>query len=429
MSDYATPTRQVGAPWRSGRWWLACGAAVALVLSIEFGTVAAGGFMLLWVVYIAAYPARAMSDILCFRLPLLLPCIALLSVVWSDDQSATLRMGLELLLTAIGGSLAAQMMPARQFLSSVFVAVFFGVLVSFVSGNTAAVDTEGDLALVGIFSTKNVLAEFAGLLLILAAAVGTDRLQPTLFRALAVVGGLVAPTVLVLARSAGGLATAAAAASVTLGLVGLSRLGPRRRAVVAAGVVVVLACGAASLAADGGQALSAALEVAGKDTSLTGRTYLWDTARVLIAERPTLGRGYQSFWRHGNVEAEGLWREFKIKTRTGFHFHNLYYQTEVELGYCGFAALLGMLCISVVTSAGAAFTRPGNESACLFGILLFFVMRSFLEIDVLYPFTVGQYLWSAVLVYSLPLPRRRGVARHVEPLGYSANPGHAGSSR
>src|SRR5690606_14758862 len=58
----------------------------------------------------------------------------------------------------------------------------------------------------------------------------------------------------------------------------------------------------------------------GKDATLTGRTYLWSQGWAAAANAPFFGVGYQAYWVQGFSEAERLWEEFYIGSRSGFHF-------------------------------------------------------------------------------------------------------------
>jgi exopolysaccharide production protein ExoQ len=82
---------------------------------------------------------------------------------------------------------------------------------------------------------------------------------------------------------------------------------------------------------------SSFLTASGKDSTLTGRTYLWQRAEVLIEQRPWLGQGFQAFWRERNLEPEAIWDAMFVRNRMGFNFHSSIYELEVNLGYVGLA--------------------------------------------------------------------------------------------
>ena len=123
--------------------------------------------------------------------------------------------------------------------------------------------------------------------------------------------------------------------------------------------------------------------------------------------RPLLGLGYQSFWVQGHVEAEGLWRYAQIESRAGFHFHNLYYETAVELGELGVAVMAAMLLGAGFVAVRLALRSPGPEAAFLCALVIFYAIRVFVELDFLDPFSPGSFLLPVIWVYGSEAFKRR----------------------
>jgi len=95
----------------------------------------------------------------------------------------------------------------------------------------------------------------------------------------------------------------------------------------------------------------------------------------------------------GFADAERLWAEFYIATRTGFHFHNTYIEALVELGYVGFALICVLVGGVAFAHLGRLLSRARDEAAyILFGLAVLLVIRSFVEVDILYPYTIGSFL-------------------------------------
>jgi exopolysaccharide production protein ExoQ len=113
-----------------------------------------------------------------------------------------------------------------------------------------------------------------------------------------------------------------------------------------------------------------------------------------------LGVGYQAFWVQGHVEAEGLWRFAQIESRVGFHFHNLYYETAVELGEFGVVILAVSLGAAAAAALRLSVTRPGSDTAFLCSLVVFYAIRVGVELDFLDPFSPGSLLLPIVWIYS-----------------------------
>jgi O-antigen ligase len=82
------------------------------------------------------------------------------------------------------------------------------------------------------------------------------------------------------------------------------------------------------------------LEGLGEDTTLTGRTELWeDLAKVDI--NPVVGVGFESFWLGERLEP--LWQKYWWKPNQA---HNGYFEMYLNLGWAGVAIMLAMLAAS-----------------------------------------------------------------------------------
>nr|WP_255720164.1 O-antigen ligase family protein [Acuticoccus kalidii] len=202
---------------------------------------------------------------------------------------------------------------------------------------------------------------------------------------------------LVSSDSATSLITVAGAALVMGAILAASRTKPTVRLVLIGlaglflGVLVVVAIQFG--------VFSGVLGAFGKDPTLTGRTYLWSKGIEAAGGSPLFGMGYQAFWRIGYPPAEDLWREFYITARTGFHFHNTYIEMAVGLGLVGLGLMVAMLVTLLVQSAGTilrARVTVFNALTITFALLL--LMRSFVEIDFLMPYTVGTFLLYFAMV-------------------------------
>lgn len=141
-------------------------------------------------------------------------------------------------------------------------------------------------------------------------------------------------------------------------------------------------------------AVSYVLDMFGKEKTLTGRTDLWEFGFNFAQNSPILGIGYNAFWVRGRSEAEYLWEIFYIASRTGFHFHNLYIQTFVDLGIVGLGIVVLMQILFFIKSLRKVCIEGSSvQSIFLFGISSVLLSRSFVEVDILNPFGLGPLLF------------------------------------
>jgi exopolysaccharide production protein ExoQ len=136
----------------------------------------------------------------------------------------------------------------------------------------------------------------------------------------------------------------------------------------------------------------------GKNTTLTGRTYLWGEAMKEGMKAPLFGHGYSAFWVEGQPKAEYLWMKFGVKAKIGFHFHNVYFETFVELGMLG-VAIIAYLMLANCWRSTRMILRYGlsvdNMYALGVSVLLF--IRAMVEVDVIGTFSIGPLLFYSVI--------------------------------
>lgn len=382
-------------------WWLSFLSFSGFVLATRIGSLGMAICLGTWLLYIAAWPSRCLSWLESYRLPWILPVYAAMSALWSIEPAISLKLGIEFIVFTAIATVAAKAQDSRGLISSFMCALLIGMVLSAVFRTTAAVGTTGEVALIGIFGSKNNLASFACLSMISSIPVLGDGRQPRLLRMLAGLGLVLDPMILIKAHSLGALFAGAGSCGTAAFILVLARVPPRQRNLLLA-LLAILATGLAIViivALQEGFDVSTVLASAGKDTSLTGRTFLWSRAREYIAMRPVLGLGYQSFWVQGHVEAEGLWRYAQIESRAGFHFHNLYYETGVELGELGAAIMACYLLAAGVVAFRASLFRPSPEAAFLAALMVFYAIRVFVELDFLDPFSPGSFLLPVIWIY------------------------------
>ena len=145
------------------------------------------------------------------------------------------------------------------------------------------------------------------------------------------------------------------------------------------------------------------------DSSLTGRTTIWDFAKTQIERSPIIGWGYQSFWlvpSSPSLTAPG-W----IKSMP--NAHNGYYDTMLEMGYVGFALLLVFI-LATLHAVGRVADRDRVRARFLLSFVLFMILYNFFESLWMRGF---EFLWVVLVIvaaeigrYSLPFPVRRATA-------------------
>ena len=220
---------------------------------------------------------------------LLLPFFTLLSTFWSADPGRTLYASIQLIYTTLIGIWIGSTYTPRRIFQALCVATGIGVLASVINDSVqfiAAYDQAdyvgAERFFVGIYAQKNVLGEAIDLLALSLLVVGfqTGRLLPMMIFAILLWFPLSA------AKSASSMLIFMFI--LTLPFVWWVAGKERNRIVFALlGWIVVLAIVFISFAADI-DFVDDGLETLGKDSTLTGRTYLWSIGWHIFLDHPLI---------------------------------------------------------------------------------------------------------------------------------------------
>ncbi|MDR7145328.1 O-antigen ligase [Rhizobium sp. BE258] len=355
-----------------------------------FGPIFILGFYALWFPLLFIGAKRIIGDPRPYYWILPFSLFACISAAWSPVAGLTIRGGLQYLTTIVCALIAARVVSVRALTIGLCIGSCAVLIYSLLFGQFSYDPLDGVYSFIGAFGSKNQLGIFASLAVLSAFGVLFAIKAGRILRAMALASGAFGTFSLYAAQSATSTITIAAAIGATTGALLLAKFSPRHRTVffttaVPAALVSVIIAMTSGL-------YGAILGVFGKDTTLTGRTYLWQRGFEIAHEQPILGIGYQGFWVQGFSRPEVLWQQFYITSRTGFHFHNTYIETMVELGYVG---LFLLSTIVVGTFAGYIYrllTATRRDDLVLFGITALFLARSFVEVDFLNQYTIGTFL-------------------------------------
>jgi exopolysaccharide production protein ExoQ len=135
------------------------------------------------------------------------------------------------------------------------------------------------------------------------------------------------------------------------------------------------------------------------DSSLTGRTVIWDFANTEIARRPLLGWGYQSFWLAGPdapsvTDARGWVKQMPDG-------HSGYVDTKLELGYVGFALLIAFI-FATLHGVGRMADRAPARAWIVLSLALYVIVYNFLESLWMRGY---EFLWVMFLILAAEIGR------------------------
>ncbi|WP_086996209.1 O-antigen ligase family protein [Rhizobium sullae] len=370
-------------------------AMVATMFFIAYAQVFGSVFILLfyvvWLPLLAMDPRAVIGDPRPLYWIVAFSIFACLSFFWSAVPGLSLRGGLQYFSTIVCALVAARVVPVKAMILGMSLGASLVLLYSLLFGHFSYDPLDGVYSFIGAFASKNQLGMFAALGVFASFSLVFILQVQTMWRILALMSGAFGAFSLHAAQSATSTITIAATIAATVAAVFLKQFSPRHRMVLFLSIVPTAAV--ALLIALSAGLFGAILGIFGKDATLTGRTYLWQRGLEIAHEQPVFGIGFQGFWVQGFSQPEVLWQQFYIASRTGFHFHNTYIETMVELGYIGLV-LLGTIILGLLAGYIRRLLSSGarNEDVVLFGLIILFVSRSFFEVDFLNQYTIGSFL-------------------------------------
>ena len=389
-------------------WWIWFVAIGALYLQEFIPTLPVIVFMAGSFIYFLARPGLATKAIFSLWVPWIYVIFAALSVLWSQFPDWTLRASIQYIFSTGAFLVMVHALPAKSFLTVCLSALLI-VDAASLANPIMAWNAQG-LAMIGIFGSKNSFGLFQALLIQFSVWVLLDRSQPPLLRGLAVIGAVGGAYLLSVALAVGATVALFGALACAFLAFNLRRFSPRSRIIIfcGGGLVIAILCGFLIVFSD--ELFQAALQFTGKSSDLSTRTPLWDVAKKMMESHPIAGAGFEAFWQHGNPYAEDLWRRFQ-PARAGYHFHNLWYQSAVDLGYIGLSLAILTVGITSIEVMRWVLRSPSPTSCFFCGFVAFVILRSTLEVDLFAQFSPMDAIFIAAFVYAR-LSRERHKARH-----------------
>lgn len=325
-----------------------------------------------------------------------LEILCLLSTLWSDYWDVTAKAALESVSMVACTVIISRVTTLDAFLKGINLGVALALAVTLIDGSYGTDFFTGTTSLVGLFGSKNQvgfygqLGSFTALLLFFTARHWVEKF---LYSGLSL---MICAASLYMSRSATALVTLLATLLVCLGGYLLAKL-PRHTRVpfLLVGIFLVASILTIGISLDW---LDVGFSLLGKDSTLTGRTFLWSEGLNFGMQNPLLGCGFYAFWVPGRPLAEVLWLKFDIAGRTGFHFHNTFIQSFVDLGIAGLGMLITILVMSLMKSIRYVI-KSGSSMLAFYalGMSVMFLMRAFVEVDIWGTFHAAILLFFSVL--------------------------------
>jgi exopolysaccharide production protein ExoQ len=387
-------------------WWVWFVATGALFFLDFIRTLPVIVFMAGSLIYVLARPGLAIKAIFSTWVPWIYAIFAALSVLWSQFPDWTLRASMQYIFSTGAFLVMAHALPAKSFLTACLSALLVVDAASLANARMAW-NTQG-LAMIGIFGSKNSFGLTQALLIQFSVWVLLDRTQPRLLRGLALIGVVGGAFLIKAAIAVGAIIALFGALACAFLAFSLGPFPPRSRTIIlgAGGLVITILCGFLIVFSD--ELFQAALQFTGKSSTLSNRIPLWDVAKKMMESYPIGGVGFEAFWQQGNPYAEDLWRRFQ-PGRAGYNFHNLWYQSAVDLGYIGLSLAILTVAITAIEVMRWVLRSPSPTSCFFFGFVVFILLETPFEVQLFAQFSTFMAIFIAAFVYARKSRERREV--------------------
>lgn len=330
--------------------------------------------------------------------------LILISPLWSDLPSVTMRRSLALFGTTIFGVYLAVRFSPSELLKMLAITLGLTAVASFLYAlllpELGIHQAANAGAWKGVLDQKNIFARtmVLGMLAMWTLLPQTRTLKSLIWAVLALLLFLV-----VMSESR----TSWIAAVGLLLAVPFLRYLRRSQAFVVLRIAVVFIVGFGSVVFLVLQYGDTGLQAVGRDATFSGRTDIWASAASIGWEQPILGRGYRTFWTRGLTS--------RLLVGNG---HNSFLDIWLELGFVG----LGLFLTSMVVTARRILRRLANSTdrTGLFYALYLIFMVLFGMPATVFPehATIAWVLYIAIALYLTPVV----VAASSRPAGQLVSP-------
>jgi exopolysaccharide production protein ExoQ len=381
-----------------------------LLLNSLFGMWAIIAFIAPWLVIGLRQAKNVKRALLANWQLLLLPALTTLSVMWSDDPMWTLKASAEVVVTMVIGIMAGSCIKPRVLISALMSAFFIiACQCIFVIGQIAA--AEEDAPTSGIFQSKNYFSCMMSIFMLVSFSVLLDKGQAKVFRVAAAIAVITTPVLVFLGHSLGAVLAVLFTLAVFFAARSLKNVPRSIRILIYGFLFLVFSLVIITPILTEADPVKL-LNLLGKDSTLTGRTFLWRHAIDNIARRPILGIGYGAFWRIQNPEAQELWYALNVPAGAGFSFHNEYLQMFVDLGICGFMLLVSYLFVMSRNAFRLVFKPVRPEQAFTLIMFTFYMLRTPVEMGLVGQFDIGMVMLCVLWIYLKPISPEKPQYRH-----------------
>lgn len=403
--SYFAPRSPVGL-WAMG-FTFCCGISTLLSVS-GFGPIYLLTFFGFVGLFTVLYPHASLRANARNAVFWLFPAWLFMSAGWSNIPDRTIHSSLLVVPTFVAGIALGGIADRRAVNAGAAIAMTLYIAYSVaVSATTGFADTgSGGIALTGFGSGKNFYGHLAAMSLLMAPSLFSYVREDygRLALGIGIFGIAVSVYALIGSHATGSLLASLIGCATYPAVLLFRRIAWQWRIVLMAGTVGILVLYLSFGDELREMVFQAVLTKFNKDTSLTGRTTLWDFADRLIAQHRMLGYGYGSFWQTSNPDAWTVWRMMGVQPNSGFNFHNTFRELMIDGGLVALSIYVGVFGFALFRTVMRSLRTGELIDAVRLSFIVYYVVRMPVESTGIGGPSLDSILLLAFL--SVPLPSK-----------------------
>ncbi|MEL6857331.1 MAG: O-antigen ligase family protein [Pseudomonadota bacterium] len=291
----------------------------------------------------ALHATRTMPSMIKAWPLLIYPVFGLISSGWSAFPSQGISQGILLLITPFVLVTIAVRLPPKLF----FRCLTIGGALATAYLAQPGIQFHGPNAIMH----KQVLAYHLLLICVPSLVSAVNDEEITLVRVMGLLTAIIAFSLQLVAESVTSIGLTAVAFIFILGAklvwVPMAKIAHLRTLLFVLFCVLICTAALIVLAMPQNSLVEDAFDMVGKDTTLTGRTIIWEYAELASESHPIFGQGLGAFW-HADVGiASSVAEASHMKPGTNISFHSVYWETRVHLGWVGLVIVCSVLLYSI----------------------------------------------------------------------------------
>jgi exopolysaccharide production protein ExoQ len=327
---------------------------------------------------------------------IVLVALALLSTLWSPQPDQTAKRACGLLGTTLIGYYIGCRFKLSDFMECLVISTCISAILSIVAivvfPQIGVMQDEYAGAWSGVYGQKNNLASamVVGIISAVLLAISSKGRRRWVYTAMTVlfVGLLFGSRSVTSLLAAGGV----------VALIPLMLLMRSKRSALHTGLAIFLSSGLVAIVVLAlGINAQTIFDFLGRDSTLTGRTDVWQYVMSAIGDRPLFGWGYKTFWL-----PEGPVQQYITSEWFPYHAHNGFLEAALDIGIVGTSVFVVGWLVGMWNAVRLVLRSTATVTRWPLLMMIYYFLSLITEAGIAGYNTLVWVVFVAVFVYAIP---------------------------